>query len=257
LLSLRQPGGEPNFGVLVLAAAALAHYLGPIVLLRGGDATHYVVVILPLFILVATRGAERLGELTFVLGRYWQLVPEAAEKGSDPLNLGGLTPFRRTGGFFRAVALVPLACLSLGFYAGALHTLHESYLKAEADRTALQAFALQGRRVACRNMAWFVDADVQTVMLPYGTAEDLGRYARLAGIDGFLVWDNKEGPQGFYYNFPYWSVEQFDRAICRSPLFESPRVAGNWHWYPVRHFRHRCLTANFSPNSPTGASIKR
>jgi hypothetical protein len=204
---------------LVLAAGALAHYLGPIVLLRGSDPTHYLLVILPLFIVVAARGAERLGELAYAICQRLQ-----------PALVGKAHLANR---FLLFLCLIPLGSLSVSFYRGALQTLDESYREAEADRVALEALDLRGRTVACRNMVWFADAGVQTVMLPYAPVPELGQHARMARIDGFLIWAKKEQHQPFYYNFPYWSEQQFDRAITQSSLFGTPRVSGRWHWYPL------------------------
>jgi hypothetical protein len=190
VLALRHPARERDFAALVLSAGALAHYFGPIVLLRGGETTHYVVVMLPLFFLIATRAAEQLAEAALAYGWRRQFI---------------LRDFG-TGRLFRLVAVTLLVCLATSFYVGALNTLQKTYQDAEANRTALEGFNLEGRKVACRNMAWFADADVQTVMLPYGTADELGRYARSVGIDGFLIWYNNKKPTGFYYNFPYWSL---------------------------------------------------
>jgi hypothetical protein len=189
------------------------------VLLRGSDPTHYILVVLPLFVLVAARGAEQLGKLVLAIGQHIQ--PSLTQKA------------QLASGLFLALALIPAACLAFSFYRGALQTLEESYRESEADRAALKALDLEGHKVACRNMVWFVDADVQTIMLPYGSVRELAYYCRKARIDGLLIWEKKGKHQAFYYNFPYWTEKQFDHAINQSKLFGTPRLSGRWHWYPV------------------------
>src|SRR5262249_23126238 len=156
------------FHTLALAAGALTHYLGPIVLLRGSDPTHYILVVLPLFVLVAARGAEQIGELALAVGQRWQ--PVLMQKAYLASR------------FFLVLALIPMACLSFSFYRGALESLEESYRESEADRAALEALHLEGHKVACRNMAWFTDAHVLTFILPYGSASELAGYCRKNGI---------------------------------------------------------------------------
>ena len=84
-------------------------------------------------------------------------------------------------------------------------------------------------------MTWFVDRDVCTVFLPYGTVPELEHFARVQGVDGILVCLEKEHElQPFFRVMPYRTAEELDRAMKKSSLFGPVRVEGGWRWYPVR-----------------------
>src|SRR5262249_25669696 len=65
------PTAEKWVAILALASSALLFFLGPLVLLRGDQPTHYLTVALPMFVLVAASGVVQLTEAAAaVLRRY-------------------------------------------------------------------------------------------------------------------------------------------------------------------------------------------
>jgi hypothetical protein len=211
---------------LALAGAALGHYLGPVVLIASDAPTHYILVALPLFVLVAARGAVRLAEL---VGRVWQhLRPEQTFTGSDRDTLDIPWPFTA------AIAAVLLG-LSMFSYRPALERLKELQQLSSEQQAAVNALRLDGKKVACRNMSWFVDQEVETFLLPYATVPELENYVRDYSIDGILIWE--EEPTPFFRATPYGALAAFERALQKSSLFGPPRASGTLRWYPV------CATA--------------
>jgi hypothetical protein len=203
---------------LAWAAGALAYYLGPVVFLRGDSPTHYLLLAFPLVLLIAARGAVTLAAGVVALGG--QRLP----------NLSALRERRR--GFVLAIIFAPAAILNATFYWHTVTQLAEDRQRTAREQAALDALHLEGRTVVCRNMAWFVDRDVRTVLLPYARVDRLGRYVRAQGADGILVWEAET--QVHFRAMPYGSVQELDRALRKSPVFASPQVSGDWRWYPVR-----------------------
>jgi hypothetical protein len=222
LLSLVRPG-PVRIHVLALGGAVLAHYLGPVVLLRGNSPTHYLLVASPLIVAVAAQGVLSLTEWT--TARLKQRWPTFA------------LPEGRAGWATLIILLAPAWCYTLSGYLGALESLREQDRQAGQEQAALDALDLEGRKVACRNMSWFIDRDIQAVLLPYATVPELARYLRAHHADGILVWDNE--PAKFFLATPYGMTPEFDRALRKSPLFEKPRVSGAWRWYPLRRGKPR------------------
>jgi hypothetical protein len=189
-----------------------------VVLLRGDAPTHYLLMALPLFLLVGARGA-----VTFADGIKGIIARRI------PRFLAWLR-LRRT--FALVVLTAPLLCLSAHYYLTVLTTLNELQHRAASAQAALDALALEGKTVACRNMSWFVDRDVCTVLLPYANVPELEAYARVRNVDGILVWD--EETQVYFRAMPYGSPTAFDRAMRKSPVFAPPQSSGAWRWYAVR-----------------------
>jgi hypothetical protein len=214
-LILRRPGSLHS---LAFAASALAFYFGPVVLLRGDEATHYLLVMVPLVVLVAAQGIAQVGQIIWDLLKRSRpvLVERLGQVGPSSLVMASLFPIY----------------LSVTFYQGALLTIQDFEEKADREQVDLDALELQGRKVACRNMTWFVDRDVETVLLPYATVPKLERYVLAQKVDGILVWTKEPSP--FFYATPYGKLSKFDRALRSSPLFGPPQVSGHWRWYPVR-----------------------
>jgi hypothetical protein len=219
---------EMDFHALVLAAGALAHYFGPVVLLRGPDVTHYLLVILPFFYVVAAYGVQRLVSTAAAVLKY--LFPKYVDN-SEQVAWPML-----------AMGAAPLVCIAVLFYHGALMHVIETYQEAERDRSAVTALNLDGEKVAVRSMAWFEDLDVETVLLPYATAEQLVNYAKANKLDGLLLWE-KEDPRYTYFcamPYPelqhptYASLKDFHRALEQTGAFDAPRYSGPWSWYPLR-----------------------
>jgi hypothetical protein len=222
---------------LPIAAGALAYYFGPVVLLRGDTPTHYLLLALPLFLVVAARGAMSLASLGTCF-RGSQVAGESDVQASHE-NMATRDSLRGRRGWFRerrgwilVFLLASLACLSAHFYGTILSMLRDYQRRAAAEQAAVDALPLTGRVVACRNMNWFVDREVATILLPYATAADLERYVRAHRIDGVLVWDNET--QVYFRATPYGSLTDFDRALRESPVFGPPQVSGAWRWYPVQ-----------------------
>jgi hypothetical protein len=216
-VSLFRRGREDIF-ILALGGGAVAYFLGPVVLLRGDEATQYLLVMVPLMIPVAACGAVGLGRIVLAGVKAWR--PELA---------GRLQQHRRR---LLALAAAPVLCLSIPFYLGGLTFIQKYERQAAAEIADLDALHLEGRTVACRNMSWFVDRDVQTILFPYATVPELETYVRANGVDGVLVWENE--PCLFFYATPYGSLEKLDQAMRRSRVFDTPQVSGAWRWYPVR-----------------------
>jgi hypothetical protein len=204
--------------VLALAGGALAHYFGPVLLVCGDQPTHYLLVALPLFLLIAAQGMRRVLEWLRAVSS-WHSEGQPAAPQPTPRWL------------VAALALVFLA-LSLPFYRSVWNTLSEFQAASAAQQAAVDALHLHGQRVACRNMAYFVDRDVETLLLPFAPVSDLADYVRSHGADGVLVWE--EDPMPFFKAFPYTSWSEFDRAMQENALFGPPRVSGAWRWYRVR-----------------------
>jgi hypothetical protein len=196
-----------------LGGAALGHYLGPVILIAGNEPTHYLLVASPLFLLVAARSAALLVERSFSGWRHRQAVA------------GGIA----------LLMLVMIAFSSIRFYQEILPWLGNLHRQAVQQQAAVDALGLGGRKVACRNMCWFVDRHVQTVFLPYATVSELESYVLVHGIDGILIWEQE--PMVAFRATPYASLTEFGRTLQESPRFGPPQLSGGWHWYPVRR-RH-------------------
>lgn len=199
------------------AGGALAHYLGPVTLLRGNQPNHYLFLVFPLFLVVAVRGAQRLVELVYALWKRRHSVLARPRGFSWPLSAGAFAAF---------------LALSAPYYRSTLEHLRAQQNEILEDLAALDALGLEGRKVACRNMCWFVDRRVHTVSLPYATVPELETYVRVHGIDGILVRDKE--PMPYFHAMPYRSPAEFDQALRQSALFGTPQASGTWRWYPVR-----------------------
>ena len=82
-------------------------------------------------------------------------------------------------------------------------------------------------------MAWFMDRDVRTLLLPYATVAEIERYAVRNRLDGVLLWKDPKEP--YFYASPYGpSFDSFRGAMDTSTTFDEAHVAGNWYWYPLR-----------------------
>jgi hypothetical protein len=217
ILSLFRRGME-ELHVLAFAGSALAYYFGPVILLRGDEPTHYLLVVVPLILLVGARGIIRFG----------QLVEARLEKWQPAMAAG----FRHSRRFLLGLAFAPCLCLCASFYQGALTTLKEYQDETLEKQADLDALHLEGRKVACRSMCWFSDRCVVTVLLPYATVPELEQYVRAQDIDGILVWANEK--QLLFRVTPYGSLRKFDRAMRQSTFFGPPVVSGGWSWYPRR-----------------------
>jgi hypothetical protein len=216
LLCLVRPDAR-TADTLACGAAALAQYLGPVTLLVGDSPSVYHLVFLPFLVLVAARGAARVGELAWAALRTWQPGPAA--------RLG------QTRGFALVLAAAPLACLALAYYLDALSLGADYARRAAAEQAALDALHLEGGLVACRTMGWFVDRDVRIVLLPYATVPELERYCRARGITGILLWENE--PELFARATPCGTLADLECALTTSSGFAAPRVSGAWRWYPL------------------------
>jgi hypothetical protein len=218
VLSLRRRDAL-SLHVLALASTAVTFYLGPVVFLQGDYALHYLLLILPFVLMTATRG---LVEIMLLMHRglesVWPLLVLRLQKARTALL---------------ALALIPALWLTGIYYHGALDTLESTSAKAAEEQTALDGLELAGRKIACRNMSWFVDRPVQTVLLPFADVPQLEAYARHQGIDGILIWEHE--PAAFLWLNPCGSLTDMDRALRGSTLFGQPQVSGGWRWYPVRH----------------------
>jgi hypothetical protein len=213
---------------LGIAAGVLAYYFGPVVLLRGDQPTHYLLPVIPLILVVAARGALNLVRLSEVVGERWSRAKTNDPALARPKHRPGLARF----GYLPLLMVAPLLFLCANFYLTVLATLREYQDRAAGEQAAVDGLPLAGRTVACRNMSWFVDRNVRTILLPYATVAELEGYVRSRGIDGILVWDHET--QLFFRATPYGSLEAFDRALRQSPVFDSPHVSGAWRYYAVR-----------------------
>jgi hypothetical protein len=220
VISLARRRG-PDFHALALTAGAVAHYAGPVILLRGPDLTHYLMVILPLLLAVAAYGAVNV--IAALRGGLRLLVPRLAEHDR---------PVRWP---LAAMSLAPIVCLAAQFYSGALGSVLETYRESLEDREAIAGLGLTNQKVACRSMAWFLDSDIQTVLLPYGTAAELAYYAQVNDVDGLLLWESQDLRFLYFYANPYPSLSEFHQAIEQSGVFGAPRISGTWRWYPLRN----------------------
>jgi hypothetical protein len=203
---------------LALSCAALAFYFGPIVLLSGDEPTHYTLVVLPFFVLVAVRGLAQVS----------RLVGEAAARLVPVLTTRRAT-LQRAALLF---GLPPLVCFCAVYQLGVFNYFQADYRDTQKDDAALAALGLEGKRIACRNMTWHVDHPVELFMLPYARIEQLEEYARARQLDGILIWENE--PSVMFTITPYGiTPESFDRAMQYSTLFGPPRRSGAWAFYPV------------------------
>jgi hypothetical protein len=219
---------ETDYHALVLAAGALAHYFGPVVLLRGPDVTHYSLVILPFIYVVAAYGVQRLvGTASAILKALFPRYVDDREQLGWPMQ---------------AMAAVPLLSIAVLFYRGALLNVIDTYQESERDRAAVAALHLDGQKVAVRSMAWFEDLDVETVLLPYAKAEQLANYTQANGVDGLLLWEKEDPRHTYFCVMPYperehptfASLKDFHRALEQTNAFDAPRVSGAWRWYRLR-----------------------
>jgi hypothetical protein len=204
--------------VLAFAGGAMAFYLGPVVFLQGDQPTQYLLVMVPLFAAVGAHGIVNLGRT---------IAGYAARRWPDLVE-----PSSRVGGLLRVPLAAGAGCLCLLFYHGAITTLQVYQQESAAEQADLDALHLEGKTVACRNMTWFVDRNVQTVLFPFAKVPALERYVRAHQVDGILIWDKEKSL--FFLRTPYGPREKFEEALRESPWFGSPQVSGAWHWYPVR-----------------------
>lgn len=201
---------------LAFASGALAYYFGPIALLQGNGPTHYLFVALPLFLLVAAAGLLHL----------WTSLKAAVARRRPELAVR----LAHARVFLLVLVFAPLGCLGLSFYLGTLNILRADCEQARHEQAALDALGLDGKRVCCRNMSWFVDRNVQTVFLPYAQVPELARYAHEQNADGILVWENERQPM--LRVMPYPSHEEFEERMREQ--FGPPKQSGVWRWYAVR-----------------------
>jgi hypothetical protein len=203
---------------LALAAGPLLFFLGPLVLLRGDQPVHYLSVGLPMLLIVAAAGLVAGGRacLPILASR----CPALSRR------------YREAPVLVAALLFVPFIVLSVTFFHGTLRTLQAGHSECAAAHAELDALPLQGRRVACRNMSWFVDRPVETVLLPYADVADIEQYAQAQRLDGILIWAKEK--HLFFRLTPHGSVEAFEDALRQSQSFGTVHVAGDWHWYPVR-----------------------
>jgi hypothetical protein len=222
-LGRRHPG---DVAALAFAAGGLAHYLGPVVLLRADDPNHYLFVAIPLLLLTATHGAARVAALSW--GWLSAHLPRLAAL------------LLRTRRLALAAVALPLVGLAIIYYAASHRELRNMQREAAEQQAALDALGLDGQTVVCRNMSWFVDRDVRTVLLPYATAPALERYAVNQHSDGVLLWAGEK--QIVLRLSPYGKeTEDLERALSDSAVLGPPRVSGDWRWYPVRASARACL----------------
>ena len=80
-------------------------------------------------------------------------------------------------------------------------------------------------------MSWFIDRDVQTVLLPYAAVPELERYAVAHELDGLLFWDHEN--HYFFRAMPEDDAET-DRQLRASSVFGSVRRSGAWRYYPLQ-----------------------
>lgn len=209
---------EASVHSLALGGGALAHYLIPTALLRGDEPTHYLYVAVALFVAVAAAGAVR------VLHWAWSLVASAS-----PSLASRLTAARAFG---VVTVAAPLFCLTALYYFGAIQMLRADAEQARVEQADLDRLPLQGKRVCCRNMNWFVDRDVVTAFFPYCDVPGLERYVRGQQLDGLLLWEHER--HLMFRLTPYGSLDRFEEALRGSSVFGPPESSGAWRWYPVR-----------------------
>jgi hypothetical protein len=206
---------ESSWATLAFTGAILAHYLGPLTLFRGDVASHYLFLVLGLALVLAARGPVRLIEILDRVIARWRPEPEAPPR----FHLRWLLPF------------APVAVLAGFAYVDVLSYVRKQYDQAQQEQSALDALQLAGQRVACRNMSWFVDRNVRTVLLPYAGVAELERYAQAQNLDGILFWDHEEFP--FFRIMPEDDAA-LDRQLRASAVFGAPQQSGAWRYYPVR-----------------------
>jgi hypothetical protein len=204
---------------VALAAGFTGHFLGPVVLLCGAGPTHYLFPALPLLVIVAGRGAVAVGE--WVFHRFQRM------------NAGVPQPLTLVPRALLASAAVSLAWFTAMFYSGAIASVRDEYLKAKQEQEHIDALKLDGLKVAVRHMTWFVDRDVETMLLPYATVPELEEYTRVHRLDGLLFRVKARHP--FLYVTPYASSDAFEEALQQSAWFGPCESAGPWRWYPVRY----------------------
>ena len=209
---------ETSLHSLALGGGALAHYFIPTALLRGDEPTHYVFVALSFFVVVAAAGTLRV----FHWAAVWL-------RSSRPAWADGLAMARV---FLLALAIAPLACLTFVYFLGTLDTLRNDQAQAREEQAALDRLPLEGKRVCCRNMTWFLDRNVVTAFFPYCDVAGLERYVRGQGLDGLLLWENER--QLMFKITPYESPGRFEEALRDSGVFKPPQVSGAWRWFPVK-----------------------
>jgi hypothetical protein len=217
VLSLRFRNAE-SLHTLAQAAGALAYYLGPVALLRGDAPSHYLLLAVPFFGVVAAQGVVNLAAGAWAFAR--NHLPNLVES------------WNKRRGFALAVGFTLGAILNANFYGNTIMLLAEHRQQAAQEQEALDALHLEGKTVVCRNMSWFVDREIETVLLPYAKVAELGKYVRAQRADGILVWEAET--QAHFRATPYRSFKVFDRALRRSPAFDPPQTSGAWRWYPVR-----------------------
>lgn len=207
---------EESWTTFALVGGVAVQYLGPLTLMRGEIPTHYLLLLLGLVLVVAARGLVRCtGWAAAALSR-WRPAP-ALLTGRP--------------GFSLALAVAPLACVAAAEYRDVLYYVREHHGRARQEQRDLDALGLDGRRLACRNMSWFVDRDVETVLLPYATVPELERYAAAHDLDGLLFWDHEEFH--FFRAMPQDDAA-LDRQLLASPVFGAVRRSGAWRYYPVQ-----------------------
>src|SRR5262249_50978791 len=149
---------------LAFSLGALAYYLGPVVLIASNKPTHYLFLVLPFVLVVAAAGLASLVQLAWDgLGRW---------------NPGLHTSTPRNRWAIHLLWVRPLVILNVISYRDLLPSLNDCKRQAAEEQAAVDALDLQGRKVACVNMSFFVDRDVHPVLLPYARVPELERYAR-------------------------------------------------------------------------------
>ena len=202
-----------DVATLALAAGFFAHYFGPVVLLRGDKPSHYLFVALPLLALVAA------GCVAHIINCARAKLPEAWHLS-----------------VVAWVAVVPVVVLATGFHRGGTQVMREEHTRAQEDMIALDRLELQGKKLATRGMAWFVDRDIQAVLCPYAEVRELENYTVHHGLDGILL--RAQEKHLFSNAMPYASFDEFERAMSRSEVFAPARISGAWRWFPVRKASH-------------------
>lgn len=209
---------EASLHSLALGGGVLAHYLIPNTLLRGDEPSHYLYVAVGLFLVVAAAGALRV--------LHWGQALLAARSPQWHARLA------EARAFALILVLAPLLCLTGVYYLGTLQRLRTDRNQAAAERAALATLPLDGKRVCCRNMNWFLDRPVVTVFFPYCDVPELEQYVRGQQLDGLLLWENER--QLMFRLTPYGGLDRFEAALRDSSVFDAPQVSGGWRWYPVR-----------------------
>lgn len=200
---------------LAFLAGFLGHYLGPVTLLRGDKPTHYLFVALPILVLLGSGGAAASIDLVR------NFLARNASAGSPSRMLVVAA----------CLSVAPLVVLGASFYNGAVETMREECETARRDFADLDTLNLEGKRIAARSMAWFVDRNVETFLSPYACVPELEQYVLHHGLDGFLF--RAQEKHRFFNAMPYEALDEFETALGQSRVFGCPRTAGVWRWYPV------------------------